>query len=125
VPKSITYIDRLLDELKDHGFVDDLYYAAAVIHSQIAAGSKSVRYIRNKLYQKGVPKEIIEQAIESELTEYDEYEAALKIAVKKYKTVKGLPMLKAKKRIADFLRGRGFGWDVINPVLNEIFSGDD
>ncbi|MCP4582908.1 MAG: hypothetical protein GY839_14960 [candidate division Zixibacteria bacterium] len=125
VPKSSTYIDRLMEDLREHGLVDDLYYAGAVIHTQIAGGSKSKRYIQNKLYQKGVAKEIAEQAIESELAEYDEYEAALRIAVKKYKTVRDLPLLKGKKRIADFLRGRGFGWDIINPVLNEIFTEEN
>lgn len=123
--KSSLYIDRLMDDLKELGLVDDLNYAAAVIHTIGAGGSRSRRYIRNKLYQKGLAKEVIEKAIESELAEYDEAAIALKLAKKKYKSVNKLPRLKAKKRIADFLRGRGFNWDDINYALDEIFKGDD
>ena len=125
INKSSTYIERLIEDLKKHGLVDDLGLAAAVIHTQLIGGSKSKRFIKSKLYQKGVPKAITDESIETELADYDEADAAKKIARKKYKTVEILPRLKAKKRIADFLRGRGFDWDVVNQALAELFKGDD
>jgi regulatory protein len=125
VNKVSTYIERLMNDLKKHGLIDDRDFAAAVIHTQLIGGSKSKRYIKSKLYQKGVPKTISEEAVETELADYNEAEAAMKIARKKYKTVKDLPQLKAKKRIADFLRGRGFDWDIVNQALDELFKGDD
>jgi len=125
VSKSSTYIDRLMEDLKKLGLVDDSSFAASVIHTQLIGGSKSKRYIKSKLYQKGVPKAISEEAIETELADYNETEAAMKIALKKYKAVKDLPRLKAKKRVADFLRGRGFDWDIVNHVLQELFQGDN
>jgi regulatory protein len=124
-PKSAKYIDRLMDDLKKLGLVDDLDYAAAVIHTLQVGGSKSKRYIRNKLYQKGVDSETTDKAVGKELADYDETEAAMKIAMKKYRSVKDLPILKAKKRIADFLLGRGFNWDDINNALNKLFDRDD
>jgi regulatory protein len=114
-----------MDDLKKLGLIDDLNYAAAAIHTLQVGGSKSKRYIRSKLYQKGVDSETADKAVEAELAEYDETEAALKIAEKKFKSVKGLPVLKAKKRIADFLRGRGFNWDDINNALDKLFGRDD
>ena len=125
INKSSTYIERLIEDLKKHGLVDDQGLAAAVIHTQLIGGSKSKRFIKSKLYQKGVPKAITDESIETELADYDEAEAAMKIARKKYKTVESLPRLKAKKRIADFLHGRGFDWDVVNRALDELFRGDD
>ena len=125
VPKASKYIDRLTDELKKQKLIDDLAYAQAVIHTLQIGGSRSKKYISNKLYQKGVPKELAEMAIDEELDDYDEGEAALKIALKKYKSVKNLPLLKAKKRVADFLRGRGFGWDNINAALDKLFRESD
>lgn len=124
VNKSSQYIDRLIEDLAKLGLIDDLAYAQAVIHTLQISGSKSKKYISNKLYQKGVPKDSAEQAIETELAGYDESEAALKIARKKFKTVKDLPPLKAKKRIADFLRSRGFNWDNINAALDKLFRED-
>jgi regulatory protein len=125
VPKSSQYIDRLIEELRALGIIDDLDYAAAVIHTLQVGGAKSKRYIRNKLYQKGLPKEISDKAIEKELDDYDEAGAALAAAKKKFKSVKKLPAVKAKKRVADFLRGRGFNWDDIRAALNELFQEDD
>ena len=122
VPKSSQHIDKLIDDLKRLGLVDDTAYANALIHSHQVTGKKSKRYIKNKLYQKGVPKELAEKAIDRELEEYDEAQIALQLAEKKYKTIRELPVLKAKKRIADFLAGRGFGWDDINYALDRVFG---
>jgi len=124
-PHSAKYIDRLIEDFQKLGLINDPDYAAAVIHTLQAGGAISRRYIRGKLYQKGIAEGISEQAIENELADYDETEAALKIAQKKFKTVKDLPVLKAKKRIADFLAGRGFNWDDISYALDKLFKGDD
>jgi regulatory protein len=115
------HTDKVINDLKNIGLIDDLAFASSVINSSLLRGPKSRMYIRQKLYQKGIPKEIAEKAIESELAGYDESQAALDLARKKYETVKSLPTLKAKKRITDFLRGRGFSWDIINYCLNSIF----
>jgi len=117
--------DRVMEDLKELRLVDDLDYAAALIQSAVAAGPRSKRAIKRKLYEKGVPAEISEKAVQDELADYDETEAAMKLAAKKYKTVKTLPELKAKKRIADFLRGRGFNWDVINEALSKLFRPEE
>ena len=117
--------DRVIEDLKQQHLIDDLDYAAALIQSSIAAGPRSKRYIRKKLYEKGVPADISDKAVEDELADYDEADAAMKLAAKKYKTVKTLPELKAKKRIADFLRGRGFNWDVINDALSKLFRPEE
>lgn len=115
------HTDKVIEDLKNMGFIDDLTFATSVINSSLVSGPKSKMYIRQKLYQKGVPKEIAEKAIESELADYDEGHAALELARKKFETVKSLPTLRAKKRIADFLRGRGFSWDIVNYCLNSLF----
>jgi len=120
-PKSSVYSDKLIEELKSLGFINDLEYAGALINTYSVTGKRSKRYIRNKLYQKGLLKEIIEQAVENELAEYDESAIALSLAEKKYKSVNKLQTLKAKKRIADFLKGRGFNWDDIQNALDNIF----
>ncbi len=123
--KYAPHIDRVIDDFKKLGLIDDLQFAAGVIHRLLVSGARSKRYIRQKLYQKGVPREISEKAIDNELADYDEYRAALKLARKKYKMVRHQPQLKTKKRIADFLRGRGFEWDVINHVLTELLGEAD
>ena len=124
VKSSASHIDKVITELKKLGFIDDYSYAVSLIQSSLSGSPRSVRYIRQKMYQKGVPSETADKAINDELSDYNEYEAALKLGQKKHKPVTSLPELKAKKRIADFLRGRGFNWDVINEVINNLFAGD-
>jgi len=124
VKSSAGHIDKVITELKKLGFIDDYSYAVSLIQSSLSGSPRSVRYIRQKMYQKGVPSETADKAINDELSDYNEYEAALKLGLKKHKTVARFPELKAKKRIADFLRGRGFNWDVINEVINNLFTGD-
>jgi regulatory protein len=116
---------RVIANLKDIGLIDDSGYAASFIHTALIGGPKSKMLIRQKLRQKGVPDDIAQQAIDKELGEYDEKEAALTLAKKKYKLVKQLPTLKAKQRVADFLRSRGFSWSNINYCLAKIFKGDE
>lgn len=118
------HTDEVIENLKNVGLIDDTTFAGSVISSSLISGPKSKMFIRQRLYQKGVPKEIVEKAIETELANYNEEQGALELARKKFKTVKSLPTLKAKKRIADFLRGRGFSWDVINYCLNSLFAKD-
>ncbi len=119
------FIDKVISELKDLKFIDDLEYAKALIHSLGVTGKRSVRYIRDKLYHKGIRDEIIEKAIESELENYDETEIAYTLARKKHATLTKLPMLKAKKRVADFLKGRGFSWEDIRYALDRVFTEDE
>ena len=116
---------RVVANLKEFGIIDDTGYASSYIHTAMIGGPKSKMFIKHKLRQKGVPQAVIEKAVEQELGDYDEKEAALELAQKKYKTVKTLPTLKAKQRVADFLRGRGFSWENINFCLNKIFREDD
>lgn len=116
---------RVIANLKELGLIDDSGYAASFIHTTLIGGPKSKMLIRQKLRQKGVPDDIAQQAIDKELGDYDEKEAALTLAKKKYKLVKQLPTLKAKQRVADFLRSRGFSWSNINYCLAKIFKGDE
>jgi regulatory protein len=119
------HIDKVITELKKLKFIDDYAYAVKTIQFLISGNSRSIRYVNQKLYQKGLPPEIIKNAIDDELGEYDELEGALKLGTKKYNTLKNLPQLKAKKRIADFLQGKGYNWDAINGAINRLFEDSD
>ena len=116
---------KLIANLRELGLIDDLGFATSYIYTTLIGGPKSKMFIKHKLRQKGVLPATAQKAIEEELGDYDERDAALQLAKKKYKTVKSLPTLKAKQRVAEFLRGRGFGWDDINNALSKIFHRED
>ncbi|MEE8417321.1 MAG: RecX family transcriptional regulator [candidate division Zixibacteria bacterium] len=120
--KSPAIRDEAMVQLKRYGFFDDSRYAAALIRSQMSRGVKSRLYLKKKLWEKGIDKEIAEPAIETELEGFDEKDAVLELAKKKLRSLKRLPADKTKNRLISFLRGKGFSWDTINSAVKTVLA---
>jgi regulatory protein len=114
--------DKAMSKLKEYGFYDDSIYAAAYIRSQLAHGVKSRLYLKKKLWEKGISREISESAINKEFEGIDEEAAVRKLATKKLGTLSNLPPEKAKSRLVNFLRNRGFSWDLIRDAVNHALD---
>lgn len=122
--RSSALRDEVLSQLRQYGYIDDLKYACSYIRSQISRGGKSRLYLKKKLYEKGIKGDITEAALESELAEYDEDTIVLELARKKMKNLKSETPLKAKQKLAAFLRGRGFGWSAINNAISTLINNN-
>lgn len=116
--------DEAMAQLKRYGFYDDSMYAAALIRSQMARGVKSRLYLKQKLWEKGIDKEISERAIKTELEGFDEKSAVMELAQKKFKTLRHLPIDKARNRLISFLKGKGFSWDTINSAVKSVLTNE-
>jgi regulatory protein len=116
--------DEAMAHLKRYGFYDDSRYAAALIRSQMARGVKSRLYLKQKLWEKGIDKEIAERAIETELEGFDEKDAVMELAKKKLRSLKRLPADKTRNRLISFLRGKGFSWDTINSTVRTVLANE-
>ena len=46
----------------------------------------------------------------------------LKLALKKIKTLGNQPVIKQKKKVSDFLIRRGFDWDMVREILNDLID---
>lgn len=117
-PQAVT--DEAMADLKRFGFYDDSQFAAAFIRSQMAHGVKSKLYLKKKLWEKGIGEDVATEALGSELGEFDELSAVAQLARKKYKTLQNLPKEKARSRLINFLRGRGFSWDIIRHAIDAV-----
>lgn len=122
--KSPAIRDEAMAQLKRYGFYDDIRYAAAFIRSQMARGVKSRLYLKQKLWEKGIDKEIAERAIETELEGLDEETAVMELAKKKFKSLRHLPIDKARNRLISFLKGKGFSWDTINSAVKSVLANE-
>lgn len=122
--KSPAIRDEAMAHLKRYGFYDDIRYAAAFIRSQMARGVKSRLYLKQKLWEKGIDKEIAEPAIETELEGFDEKDAVMELAKKKLRSLKRLPADKTRNRLISFLRGKGFSWDTINSAVKSVLANE-
>ena len=101
--------------LEEIGALDDLAYAKSVVRHYSAAGYGPAK-LRDELYRRGVPRELWDDAIE---TESGDNAAAIDryIAAK----LRGKPADdKTMKRISDGLRRRGFRWEDIRAALRRL-----
>ncbi len=117
--------DSAITWLKSFGYIDDHKYAGACIRSQLSRGGKSRLYLRKKLREKGISMEIAEEALDLELKEYDEISVVIELAKKKQRTLRNLPPLKAKQKLINFLRGKGFNWEAINKAAAVVINNEE
>ncbi|NLK78272.1 MAG: regulatory protein RecX [Clostridiales bacterium] len=107
-------IDDAIAYVKKYHYIDDNRYAQTYVRYQ--KERKSKRQIKMDLMQKGVDREIIEQAIEAEYEPESEQELILKwIEKRKYKI--GESDIKEKQKMYQFLMRKGFCSEDILHVL--------
>jgi regulatory protein len=122
--KSPAIRDEAMAQLKRYGFYDDSRFATAFIRSQMARGVKSLLYLKQKLWEKGIDKDTAERAIETELEGFDEEAAVMELARRKFKSLQHFPAEKVRNRLISFLRGRGFSWDTINSAVRSVLANE-
>ena len=106
--------------VKSFGYVDDERYAGHYVKSFETRRSR--RRIESDLMRKGIPGELIREAIE-EIDDGEQKKLIDELARKKLKTLnKEEP--KSRRRLASYLAGKGFSMSEILPVLRKYFEDD-
>lgn len=111
--------DEAADWLKELGFVDDARTAKDIARRAAHKGYGKAR-IRQELYQKGIPREYWEQALE-DLPEPDD-------AIDRFLQQRlrgGVPDQKELKKVTDALYRRGHSWSDIKAALTRYQAGLD
>jgi len=107
-------IEYVIKKLNEYGYIDDSNYATLFVQSRIKNKPRGKAILISELLSKGVSKEIAMEKV-NELVE-DEYSILRRIYEKKYREEK-ITMDDRKK--IDFLRRKGFNWDLIEQFINE------
>ena len=76
--------------------------------------------LARELKDKGVSDSIIEAALEAKAKLYDEYEVALNMARDRFERLKRMDRKKSAKRLYDFLIRRGFNYDNVKKVIEQL-----
>ena len=92
------------------------------IENRLRHRPRGARLLSQELRQKGVDREVIASVLEE--TELNEYDAALELARKRAQRLANLDERTRERRLSQYLARRGYGWDVIRPVLDEVWKGD-
>ncbi len=112
-------IDVVLNKLEAMYLIDDEKYAKDYISYRSRTTPLGSRYLKLKLAQKGVPKEVAEAAVK-EISPDDELVLARVAAAKRQRTMGRFNPEQRKLKLARFLASRGFRSDVIYKLIKEI-----
>lgn len=115
-------IDNVLNNLCAAGYLDDKEFAKLYIQEKVTR-KDGLQKIRNELCKKGISKEIIGELL-SGIDNNIQRENALKIAEKKVGQLKGrgIENIKLKQKLYAFLISKGYEYDLIKDILNELLS---
>lgn len=114
-------IDEVISRFKELGYLNDENYASAFAKGRLRSKGHGPRRISQDLRKRGISKELISEVIE-EVNEGDaQREAALQHAEKRWsRLAKERDPYKRKKKLFDFLSRRGFNFDLIKSVVDEV-----
>ncbi|MDO8723012.1 MAG: regulatory protein RecX [Syntrophales bacterium] len=121
-------VDRALDYLLEQGYLDDASFARQWARNLAANRLLGDRRIGMSLREKGIPAELIEEAIAGAREEISEREAIGKLIAKKGNCRK-VNTLKELRRLERRLAGRGFSpglvFDILETAGEESLYNDE
>lgn len=120
-----TQVDGVMAELKEVGYLDDARFACTFAQSRLRNKPMGAFLLRRELQQKGVAGPLIDEAIKDAYAGVDEEELAADLVRRRASRYRDLEQDKRKKRLYDFLRRRGFRWDVVRRVIERNVKGLD
>ena len=104
--------DRLIDDLKHEGLIDDRLFAELWIKEKIGRGTSGKKRILSDLQAKGINRAILEEELAEKYSDAKEVEIARGLASKRLARLEDLPAGVRRRRVYNYLLGRGFGSDV-------------
>ncbi|MDK2562836.1 recombination regulator RecX [Romboutsia sedimentorum] len=117
-------IDMVIEFLKKNKFIDDDLLAQKIVNTNVNLNRCGKNKIKQNLYNKGIDKESIDEAI-SDIDNDVEFENALYLGKKRYERVKNEDKRKIYQKISQHLSYKGFNYDIIKRVLNKLLNDDE
>ena len=110
---------KILDYLLDNRFVNDERFAKSFVRGKVNQSGWGMNKIRFHLMQKGINKEIIEEALEQ--TDEGVYRLRLIDILKtKSKTIKADSDFEKKRKLAAYAMQKGFEGNLVWEVLKDL-----
>ncbi len=120
IPETIA--GETLARLRELRLLDDQVFAEAWTESRQRNSPRGRRMLLAELAQKGVEREVAQESVAA----VDEGAAAVRAARKRSRTLRGLEFRDFRRRLGDFLARRGFGYDVCEAAIKQLWAeGDD
>ena len=112
-------INQVLQQLMDHGFVNDQFYAESYVRENFALQKKGPKAVAFELKKKGVNDSVVQKALEK-FDEETQLNQAIEIA-QKYVDRQGNASVKTvKQKVYGFLMQRGYDLDIVQSVISAL-----
>ncbi len=111
-------VEAAIERMTGWGYLDDEAFARWWVENRAEHRPRGKSLLTSELRAKGVAQDITSEAVAA--SEIDEHAAALELSRKRMRSLSGLDAATRDRRLGAFLARRGFGWDVVGPVLKEI-----
>lgn len=117
-------IPDIIHKLKSFNYVNDVEFAEAYVKTQVNTSTKGPGLIKQELIEKGVTGQIIESSLEL-FSKEAQIETALKLSTKIQKKANKVSKIQQKQKTEELLTRKGFSWDIIQIVNEEVAMDDE
>lgn len=118
---DIEIVDRVVEFLKEYGFIDDKSLGKMVVRSGQNSKKIGKRRILQELAKKGIDKKYTEELIE-DIDDESELENARYVAEKKLSKIKDTDKNTQRRKLYQHMSYKGFEYNVINRVIRELLD---
>ena len=110
-------LQAVLAKLKEQGLVDDAVFARYWAENRESFSPRSQRMTRLELQRKGVDREVVDSVVGT----IDDAESAYRAASTRLTSLRRLEETVFRRRLCDYLKRRGFGYEVIESTVNTLW----
>jgi regulatory protein len=118
-------IDQVLSELGRMGYLDDARFARTKALAAAEHKHHGRRRAFVELLKAGVKRDVADAALDDVYEQSDSLAAARMLAEKKAPSLKKLEPMVARRRLAGMLQRRGFDYETIKPVIDQVLGDHD
>jgi regulatory protein len=113
-------VDRVIEKLREYGYLDDDQYARDVALSKLRQKPQGKRRLQQTMSRRKLDRETVDAAIAEAFDKLPE-EVLIDAAIEKRVRLKGIPETREdKKKIFDHLLRLGFNYDLIRGKMAEV-----
>jgi regulatory protein len=109
----------VVEKLRGLDLVNDAQFAGYWVEQRQLHRPRGARLLRQELRRKGVPAEVVSEALEAAP---DDAEDAYRAAARKAQSLRALDERTFRQRLGAFLQRRGFGYEVTATVTRRLWS---
>ena len=118
IPEEV--IEAVLERLRRNSLVNDEAFARNWVENRTEFRPRSRRALAAKMRQHGLSRETIQQTLSE--TDLEEEALAYQAGLKQSHKISQLEWLDFRRKLSAFLARRGFGYEVIAPVVQRIWK---